>query len=85
MPRGIFQTGFFISNQTQDYMPLYVVGKSYYGQNETYGYIILALSIMQGVGLLLLLVIVNLVNTFKLIRFLSKKKEASASNCFLLI
>ena len=87
LPRTISQIGYFvtnhtISNETIIHYPLYVVAKSEIGKNATFGYIILFISILQGVGLLALLVLINLLIVMRLKAFLAHKKESGCKFLF---
>jgi hypothetical protein len=81
LPRTISQIGYLASNNTTlnetiIHYPLYIVAKSEIGKNATFGYIILFISILQGVGLLGLLVLINFLIVIRLKAFLAHKKES---------
>ena len=85
LPRSINLTGYLALdgklnatiNNTLDesYLPLYLVVLK--EKTSVYGYILLGISILQGVGLLLVLIAINLILLYMFRRFILRKMAAS--------
>lgn len=81
LPRWYNFVGFLVSNKTisanetriQIESSLYVVSRSEFSNNEIFNYMSLVLFLAQGIALLLIIMIINIIILYKLKQFLNSK------------